>query len=104
MKNILITFTTCILYYSCSSYAFYVDSDPTGADLNIINNNKEIVYTGKTPIKVDSKNIPKGEYLIILSKIGYEDETVLKGNSENLRLKKMNLGKRNLKKSYDPQS
>lgn len=87
-----------VICSGCSSYAFFMDSDPEGADLNIINDKKEVVYTGKTPIKVPSKYIPKGDYIITLSKIEYEEEIVLKGNSKDLRLKKTDLGKRNLTK------
>jgi hypothetical protein len=75
-----------------------MDSDPEGADLNIINNRKEVVYTGKTPVKVPSKYIPKGDYFVTLNKIGYKENIVFKGNSKNVKLKKMNLGKRNLEK------
>ncbi len=96
MKNILLVIIISVVSSSCSSYAFYIDSNPESADLKIINNT-DTTYIGKTPIKVASKNIPEGNYIITLSKLGYEEEIVLKGNSKNLRMKKTDLGKRNLR-------
>jgi|GEM_PF-3982042 len=98
MKKILVILSICVLCSSCSSYAFFMDSDPEGADLNIMNDKKEIVYTGKTPVKVPSKYIPKGDYFVTLNKIGYKENMAFKGNSKTMKLKKMNFGKRNLEK------
>lgn len=98
MRNLLIILTTCIFFYGCSSYAFFMDSDPEGADLTIINDKKEVVYTAKTPVKVPSKYIPKGEYFVTLNKIGYKENVAFKGNTKLMKIKKMNLGKRKLEK------
>jgi len=78
-----------------------MDSDPEEAEIRIINDKGETVYSGKTPATVPSKYIPKGDYTIVLSKEGYEDNIALKGNQKTLKLNKMNLGKRPLKK-IDP--
>lgn len=98
MRKILVIIVVSVFCSGCSSYAFFMDSDPEGADLNIINDKKEVVYTGKTPVKVPSKYIPKGEYLVTLNKIGYEENIAFKGNSKYMKLKKMDLGKRKLEK------
>lgn len=101
MKKILLFFIIIsgATLTGCSSYAFIVDSNPGEADLHIKNSRSEIVYTGKTPAKVASKYIPKGDYIITLTKPGYEELRVLKGNQKTLKLKKMNLGTRSLKKN-----
>ncbi|WP_029903083.1 PEGA domain-containing protein [Prevotella sp. 10(H)] len=102
MKKILyvaFTIILCSALTGCSSYAFFVDSNPPGADLTIENSYGEVLYTVKTPAKVESKYMPEGDYTIFLTKDGYEKTRVLKGNESTLKLKKMNLGTRALKKA-----
>lgn len=94
---VLISIVFCILYSGCASQAFTLNSDPEGADIYITNDKGETALVGKTPAMVSSKYIPKGDYIISISKTGYEKKTVLEGNS-SLKLKKMNLGTRSLKK------
>lgn len=101
MKKILVIgyiFVAFILFSGCSSYAFIMDTNPEGAEVNIMNNKGEIVYSEKAPVKISSKHIPKGDYTVVLTKPGYEEMIALKGNSKNLKLNKMNLGTRTLKK------
>lgn len=95
---ILQIFVAFILFSGCSSHAFTMDTNPEGAEVNIINSKGEIVYKEKAPVKISSKHIPKGDYTIVLTKPGYEKTTALRGNSKDLKLKKMELGTRTLKK------
>lgn len=91
-------FVAFILFSGCSSYAFTMDTNPEGAEVNIIDSKGETVYSEKAPVKISSKNIPKGDYTIVLTKSGYEKTIVLKGNSKDLKLKRMDLGTRTLNK------
>lgn len=103
MKHLLFIFALfilCILNSACSSTAYILDSNPTDADVRIVTTNGKTVYTAKTPGKIPSKALPKKEeYVILLSKPGYKETTVLEGNSSNLKPKNLDLGKRTLEKS-----
>ena len=91
-----------ITIYSCSSssYALKIDTEPQYSDVNIINAEGEVTYTTKAPAKILQKQLPEGDYTVVLSKPGYEETTTFKGNSK-YKVKKVDLGTRTLKKSNE---
>lgn len=96
--SILILFLVGITLHSCSSYIVAIDSNPKEADVNVVNNDGQKIYAGRTPVKITSKFIPEGDYTIILSKPGYEDNRTFRGNLKKDKIKNLNLGTRTLKK------
>lgn len=97
--HFILTFILLISVSGCSSYIIAIDSDPTEADVNLVNDEGKRIYAGKTPVKITSKHIPEGDYTLILSKPGYEDNSTFRGNLKRDKKKKLDLGTRTLKKA-----
>lgn len=80
-------FTSCATIVSNSNWPLTINSTPSGARVEITNDNDEIVYTGLTPCILELKSgdgyFCKANYKLKLSKNGYNEKLINIGTRFN---------------------
>lgn len=78
--SLVVCFTSCASIVSKSNWPFSVDSNPSGANVSIVNKRGIEVYNGRTPaamlLKSGSGFFGKESYIVTISQQGYETKKV----------------------------
>lgn len=76
-------FSSCATIFTKSTYPLTINSNPSGADITIIDKKGKIVYQGQSPavakLKSSAGFFSKAEYSVKLSSPGYDDHIVTVG-------------------------
>ena len=80
LSTFTISFTSCATIFTKSSYPITFTSNPTDANITIVNSSGKTLYTGSTPtyvrLKAAAGYMKKEEYSVTFSKEGCTSQTI----------------------------
>ncbi|MEO7306047.1 MAG: hypothetical protein ABIR78_03485 [Ferruginibacter sp.] len=75
-----VLFSSCATLFGHSSYAVLINSEPSGAIVNITNKKNKEIFNGQTPATVTLKSsagfFSKAEYQVKISSTGYTEQII----------------------------